>query len=455
MKNKNCHLTLSLIITTTLLFNSYKTEGQILRRLEQKVIQKVDRKVDQTIDKGLDKLDQTVSGGNNDKKTEVKTEENSNREKPQEIDEKRSLPQSTEHQEESKVNGKSENDRFKHYDKFDFIPGENVIALDDYSQDDIGQPPMKWNFEGNAEVVNLNDQKWVALSGEYTKFYPDFIKSLPENFTLEFDAAVNEDYKGYGFAIYFLNRDPEKYKSKNPFIINPSQHPDGYINMNLRPISSNDGKKGDFTYQYEYAGMEANSRNDNVPVFSRDVNRKVRISIWRQNQRLRLYVDHTKVWDLPRAFAAGAGYNTLIFETKSASPFYIGGLRLAEGRPDLRNKFINEGAFSTSGIHFDHNSANVRPESFGLLKEIASVLATTPEAKITIIGHTDSDGSAEHNQKLSLERAASVKNILTEQFGLKTDNYTTEGKGSSSPIADNSTSEGKASNRRVEFKKVN
>jgi len=454
MMNKKYPVYLTIVITTLALFTSQTSEGQVLRRLEQKVIQKVDRKVDQTIDKGLDKLDKTVSGGNADKKTESSKQEDSTPEPKQNKNEAPTQPTQAEPTTDSENQTADESDRFKHYDKFDFIPGENVIALDDYSQDDIGQPPLKWNFEGNAEVVNLNEQKWVALSGNYTKFYPDFIKSLPENFTLEFDAAVNEDYKGYGFNIFFLHRNPENYRSKNPFQDAPSLHPGGYLNLDLRPMYANNGKTGDFTYSFTYEGMKANSRNNNVPEFSRDINRKVRISIWRQNQRLRLYVDHTKVWDLPRAFAPGTEYNTLLFETKSQSPFYIGGLRLAEGRPDLRNKFIKEGTFSTSGIHFDLNSANVRPESYGLLKEIASVFQASPESKITIIGHTDSDGSEDLNQKLSLARATSVKNILAEQFGIKTDNFTVEGKGSSIPVADNTTAEGKASNRRVEFKKV-
>ncbi len=73
------------------------------------------------------------------------------------------------------------------------------------------------------------------------------------------------------------------------------------------------------------------------------------------------------------------------------------------------------------------------------------------DIKVTIIGHTDNVGKAESNQKLSENRAASVKKYLVSK-GVNADRLTTSGAGADSPIEDNKTATGRAKNRRVEFK---
>jgi outer membrane protein OmpA-like peptidoglycan-associated protein len=71
-----------------------------------------------------------------------------------------------------------------------------------------------------------------------------------------------------------------------------------------------------------------------------------------------------------------------------------------------------------------------------------------------IIGHTDSDGDSQANQRLSQKRAEAVKDYVLSHFSIPDYNLQTEGKGESAPVADNSTEEGKTKNRRVEFKKI-
>jgi outer membrane protein OmpA-like peptidoglycan-associated protein len=102
---------------------------------------------------------------------------------------------------------------------------------------------------------------------------------------------------------------------------------------------------------------------------------------------------------------------------------------------------------------FDVNSANIKPESYGTLKEIADVLKENSTVHVSIIGHTDSDGNADYNLKLSKERAQAVKDALSSEFDIDASRMTTDGKGAAQPVADNKTSEGKAQNRRVEFVK--
>ena len=102
-----------------------------------------------------------------------------------------------------------------------------------------------------------------------------------------------------------------------------------------------------------------------------------------------------------------------------------------------------------SGILFDVDKYDIRPEAAEVLKNLAVVLKEADIKAFEIDGHTDSDASDEHNQVLSENRANSVKNFLAAQ-GL-TAEITINGYGESRPIATNDTPEGKQKNRRVEI----
>jgi OmpA-OmpF porin, OOP family len=133
--------------------------------------------------------------------------------------------------------------------------------------------------------------------------------------------------------------------------------------------------------------------------------------------------------------------------------YYIGNIRLAVGAPDTRNKLITEGKFVTHGILFDVNSDKIKPESYGALKDIATVLSENAAVKIKIIGHTDADGDDASNVVLSKKRAESVKIALSKEFAIEAARMETDGKGESQLIDKNTSPLGKANNRRVEFVK--
>jgi outer membrane protein OmpA-like peptidoglycan-associated protein len=170
-------------------------------------------------------------------------------------------------------------------------------------------------------------------------------------------------------------------------------------------------------------------------------------------------MNEEKVLDLPRAFAAGKTYDMMMFEIWSdmnndVDRYLINNLNLAVGAPDTRNKLITEGKFVTTGILFDVNSDKIKPESYGVLKEIAGVLNENPEVKVKIVGHTDSDGKDADNLVLSKRRAESVKAALINEFKIDATRMDTDGKGESQPVDKNDTPQGKANNRRVEFIKL-
>lgn len=101
-------------------------------------------------------------------------------------------------------------------------------------------------------------------------------------------------------------------------------------------------------------------------------------------------------------------------------------------------------------ILFHSGSAIVNPASHKLLDQLAKVAAECPEAKITIAGHTDNQGPADYNQKLSLERAGAVVGYL-KQKGVAASRLTAAGFGLTKPVATNATPEGMQKNRRIEF----
>jgi outer membrane protein OmpA-like peptidoglycan-associated protein len=107
---------------------------------------------------------------------------------------------------------------------------------------------------------------------------------------------------------------------------------------------------------------------------------------------------------------------------------------------------------ATVYINFDTASSQMKADAGSVITDILDMLRKRPDLKLSIEGHTDGDGSAEGNQKLSEDRAMAIKTALTTQ-GIETERLATKGYGASHPVADNSSEEGKAKNRRVELVK--
>lgn len=107
--------------------------------------------------------------------------------------------------------------------------------------------------------------------------------------------------------------------------------------------------------------------------------------------------------------------------------------------------------FVLENIYFDTDKSNIKAESFEYLDSFVEYLTIHPVYNILITGHTDNTGSEEHNLALSKERAVSVAEYLKSK-GVDSSRITTEGLGSTAPVATNETDEGRAANRRIEVK---
>lgn len=120
-----------------------------------------------------------------------------------------------------------------------------------------------------------------------------------------------------------------------------------------------------------------------------------------------------------------------------------------EGAEALEKAISETGSATVYGIHFDTDSAKLRPDSLPALNAVLALVNKHPESRWIIAGHTDNQGSSDHNQVLSQNRAASVIAWLREH-GANAGHMDPQGFGSSRPVADNGTATGRALNRRVE-----
>ncbi|MEW9582940.1 OmpA family protein [Paraburkholderia sp. DGU8] len=103
-----------------------------------------------------------------------------------------------------------------------------------------------------------------------------------------------------------------------------------------------------------------------------------------------------------------------------------------------------------SSVTFDTSSYAVKPSFAPVLDQLAQTLQQNPEVVASVVGHTDSTGSPQYNQTLSVNRAQSVTGYLAQR-GIAPQRLSATGMGPNQPIADNSTEAGRAANRRVEI----
>lgn len=425
--------------------------SQLLKTLgdkaKSKIGQRANQKVDNAMDKGLDKVEEgTKVKKDEDGDIKVKEADGTKTKIEADGDVKIKNPDGT----------KEKGTSMTFNSKYDFVPGEKVMGFEDFSTVTIGDFPTRWNTNATAEVVTLNNKegKWLKINKEGA-FHPEFITNLPENFTLEFDLAVNPDWRGTHFAVNLANLNkPQEFTDYYHYV---NWRGNYAVHMELKP-----GQSGRTPASSRLiAGNNGNHVvNNNVEFKGWDNADKnfTHISMWRQGQRLRVYANGEKIWDLPRAFDASSKFNAVTFGMQGSygaeDYMLLGNVRLAVGAADTRNKLITEGKFVSRGILFDVNSDKIKAESAGALKDIANVLKENPDVKVKIVGHTDGDGDDAKNLDLSKRRAASVKSYLVGEFGISSGNLETEGKGETQLVDKNPTPEGKANNRRVEFIKM-
>jgi outer membrane protein OmpA-like peptidoglycan-associated protein len=126
---------------------------------------------------------------------------------------------------------------------------------------------------------------------------------------------------------------------------------------------------------------------------------------------------------------------------------------IKEALPGAEVERVGEGiklVLGENAVRFDTSKSTLTAQAKANLDKLIPVFQSYADTDITIFGYTDSTGSVDFNQKLSEQRAASVKNYLAGK-GISVARFTTKGLGIGDPIADNQTVDGRSKNRRVEF----
>ncbi len=312
---------------------------------------------------------------------------------------------------------------------YDFVPGDRIVFFDDYSNDNVGDFPRRFELlAGNWEVAEWNGARYIRATSNGT-IDVELPETLPERFTVEFPASV--------------------------------QHGNAYIRLSTSPINhgSRDYAGSAVSLEYTTGGLRSvRGKGPSVSTGRRkgsDRDAMVTVRVMADGDYMKVYFDDHRVANAPNAVFPRT--NKLYFTVSSAAdanPIMIGALRVAAGGLDLYDRLSADGRVSTQGILFAVNSDVIRPESTPTLKEVSDMLTAHPELRISIEGHTDSDGDDASNLDLSKRRAAAVKAFLVGTYGIAADRLQTQGFGETKPVGDNGTLEGKAQNRRVELVKL-
>jgi len=418
------------------------TQAQFLDKLKKKTEEKiksegekrVDTKIDEGVEKGYDEVEKGIEGNGEEQKQNEDANKN---------DQQNNNEQKTESVITTGSNNPQEDPKFSSSTQYDFVPGDRVILFDDFSQDAVGDFPALWttNAPGEINTINIAPGNWFNLNSTDGNYF--LLKNIefPKNFIIEFDIVPKKS--GGRIAAGLLLYGEDKYKE-----MDNDPHPGlGGIMLSIERENWN-------TWGYKKGENDMIIGKSTVkPVIAEKVNHVI---VWVQGRRFRVYHEGAKVLDMPTNIYDGVKLNRLCFRLSrgASSGSYISNLRITDAAPDMRNKLLTEGKLVSYGIYFDVNKDVVKSESYGTIKEIAKVLTDNPNVKIKIVGHTDSDGDDKSNLDLSKRRAASVKNILVNNFGIDTVRIETDGKGEGEPVAKNDSGINKALNRRVEFLKL-
>ena len=316
---------------------------------------------------------------------------------------------------------------------YDFVPGEEILFYEDFSNDNVGDFPRRMTFlRGNWEIVEWQGRRLLRNTGpRHSAVQIVLPRTLPERFTIELEA-----YFPHGNQQLVLATAPPQ-EGRNYTTLTQNFFQVGVAHGTGVTARSN-------------AGVKSLDRTDVVS------ERLVPIRIMVDGQYAKVFVGERRVANVPNADLPRGDRvhleNSYFADEKT--PMLIGSIRIAAGGRDLYDVLEAEGRVATHGILFATGSARIRPESTPTLKEIGTMLQAHAALGIAIEGQTDDVGEAAHNQKLSEERAAAVKAYLVETFRIDGARLQTAGFGGSKPAVPNDSAEARQQNRRVELVRI-
>jgi OmpA-OmpF porin, OOP family len=383
-------------------------------KVKSKVEQRVDKKTDDAIDKGIDAADPTTAKP---------------ADKPAEPAEAKDAAEGATPAAAGPKGGTATAEDMSTVTKFDFIPGDKVIFFDDMASEELGEFPSRWKLdEGVFEIAKRGDRKWILCSDKGSIRPKVPAGPLPPKYTFEMDLLERKAGTwGDWYTIEWLDAKDEVL---GEFSFGVETHT--VLKINGKSLASKDIAEVPF-------GTVRTMR------------------VMATTTTLKCYVDHERVANVP----AVEGFQPVGFRVQvnpggatADAPELLGTVRYAEGGKTLKQQLDEAGRIVTHGILFDSGSDKIKAESYKTLADIGGLLTDTPTLRLSIEGHTDSDGADPANLELSQKRAEAVKAYLGASYKIDAGRLETKGWGESKPIDTNDTAEGKANNRRVELVKL-
>ncbi len=314
------------------------------------------------------------------------------------------------------------------YTKYDFVPGNRVIFYDDLSDEEEGEFPFRWNLEkGVFEIARMGGQYWILCTdgGYITPKTPT--GPLPEKYTVEMEFYS----AGPNFIVPYY------------YII--------WVDASGKEIGQFEFNSGNTTVLKILGKRLANKTlTEKLPKGTHTMR------IMATKRSIKCYINQVRVANVPKVEGFDpVGFKVRMYPYKDEGNYcMIKSFRFAEGGKSMRDQLDETGRIVTHGILFDPDSYVIKGESFKTLKNIGRLLEEDPSLRLSIEGHTDSDGSEEHNLELSRKRAEAVVEYLIRNYGINSSRLESKGWGESKPIDTNDSPEGKANNRRVELVKL-
>jgi outer membrane protein OmpA-like peptidoglycan-associated protein len=315
------------------------------------------------------------------------------------------------------------------YTKYDFVPGDKVIFYDDLAGEEIGEFPSRWKLDsGVFEVAKQGGENYILCTDQ------GFIRPkvaagpLPPKYTVEMEFyAKGSEHKGHWFFIEWVDAQDQ--------------------------VIGEFGMKDNVGTHLTIMGNNLADKRLPNPVGAG----KHMMRIMATKSTIKCYLDNERVANVPAVEGfqpVGFRVHTDPWVDEPNNPMLVRGFRYAEGGKSLKEQLDEAGRIVTHGILFDSGSDKIRAESYKTLSDIGQLLTENAALRLSVEGHTDSDGADESNLTLSENRAKSVRSYLMETFKIDGARLESKGLGETKPLDTNDTPEGKANNRRVELVKI-